>query len=140
MVAEPSPGSGGYNVVGAGRRHGFPPVGARSPIYIVRRVLAEFQWGQYHSFAPTASSQWGQAAPTALRWRRPWVGGPHKRHGAGGGTSHPTASLGHPGDVHFGPLKPNAFIRSSCIEPFSGVEIHMEMDLGWKWMEMGHNL
>ena len=26
------------------------------------------------------------------------------------------------------------------IEPFSGVEIHMEMDMEWKWMEMGHNL
>ena len=26
------------------------------------------------------------------------------------------------------------------IEPFSGVEIHMEMDMEWKWMEMGRNL
>ena len=26
------------------------------------------------------------------------------------------------------------------VEPFSGVEIHMEMDMDWKWMEMGHNL
>ena len=26
------------------------------------------------------------------------------------------------------------------VEPFSGVEIHMEMDMEWKWMEMGHNL
>ena len=26
------------------------------------------------------------------------------------------------------------------LEPFSGVEIHMEMDMDWKWMEMGHNL
>ena len=26
------------------------------------------------------------------------------------------------------------------LEPFSGVEIHMEMDMEWKWMEMGHNL
>ena len=24
------------------------------------------------------------------------------------------------------------------VEPFSGVEIHMEMDMDWKWMEMGH--
>ena len=23
--------------------------------------------------------------------------------------------------------------------PFSGVEIHMEMDMEWKWMEMGQN-
>ena len=29
-----------------GRRHGFSPVGARFPIYIVHCVLAEFQWGQ----------------------------------------------------------------------------------------------
>ena len=28
----------------------------------------------------------------------------------------------------------------SALEPFSGVEIHMEMDMDWKWMEMGHNL
>ena len=26
------------------------------------------------------------------------------------------------------------------VEPFSGVEIHMEMDFDWKWMEMGHIL
>ena len=26
------------------------------------------------------------------------------------------------------------------VEPFIGVEIHMEMDMEWKWMEMGHNL
>ena len=26
------------------------------------------------------------------------------------------------------------------LEPFIGVEIHMEMDMEWKWMEMGHNL
>ena len=26
------------------------------------------------------------------------------------------------------------------LEPFGGVEIHMEMDMEWKWMEMGHNL
>ena len=26
------------------------------------------------------------------------------------------------------------------LDPFSGVEIHMEMDMDWKWMEMGHNL
>ena len=31
-------------------------------------------------------------------------------------------------------------ISGSSLEPFSGVEIHMEMDLEWKWMEMGHNL
>ena len=55
-----------------GRRHGFSPVGAIFLIYIVDCVLPEFQWGQQHSFAPTASAQWGQAAPTALRWRRPW--------------------------------------------------------------------
>ena len=29
---------------------------------------------------------------------------------------------------------------SWTLEPFSGVEIHMEMDMEWKWMEMGHNL
>ena len=29
-----------------GRRHGFSPVGATFPIYIVHCVLAEFQWGQ----------------------------------------------------------------------------------------------
>ena len=46
-----------------------------SSIFIVPCVLAEFQWGQKYSFAPTASSQWGQAAPTALRWRRPWSTG-----------------------------------------------------------------
>ena len=28
-------------------------------------------------------------------------------------------------------------ISGSSLEPFSGVEIHMEMDLEWKWMEMG---
>ena len=28
----------------------------------------------------------------------------------------------------------------SDLEPFSGVEIHMEMDMEWKWMEMGHSL
>ena len=26
------------------------------------------------------------------------------------------------------------------LEPFIGVEIHMEMDMEWKWMEMGQNL
>ena len=26
------------------------------------------------------------------------------------------------------------------LEPFSGVEIHMEMDMEWKWIEMGYNL
>ena len=31
---------------GQGRRHGFSPVGAKFPIYIVHCVLAEFQWGQ----------------------------------------------------------------------------------------------
>ena len=36
-------------------------------------------------------------------------------------------------------------VNSPCwvgraLEPFSGVEIHMEMDMEWKWMEMGHNL
>ena len=56
-----------------GRRHGFPPVGTRSLIYIVHCVLAKFQWGQYHSFAPTASSQWGQAAPL------PYGGAAHER-------------------------------------------------------------
>ena len=25
------------------------------------------------------------------------------------------------------------------VEPFSGVEIHMEMDMEWKWMEIGRN-
>ena len=30
--------------------------------------------------------------------------------------------------------------RHTRLEPFSGVEIHMEMDMEWKWMEMGHNL
>ena len=29
---------------------------------------------------------------------------------------------------------------TSKVEPFSGVEIHMEMYMDWKWMEMGHNL
>ena len=28
----------------------------------------------------------------------------------------------------------------SVLEPFSGVEIHMEMDMDWKWMEIGCNL
>ena len=40
---------------------------------ILHQVPADFQWGQKHSFAPTASSQWGQFAPTAQRWHRPWV-------------------------------------------------------------------
>ena len=31
-------------------------------------------------------------------------------------------------------------IPSLKLEPFSGVEIHMEMDMEWKLMEMGHNL
>ena len=32
-------------------------------------------------------------------------------------------------------------VRSSLDrEPFSGVEIHLEMDMEWKWMEMGQNL
>ena len=31
-------------------------------------------------------------------------------------------------------------IARTALEPFSGVEIHMEMDMDWKWMEMGHNL
>ena len=26
----------------------------------------------------------------------------------------------------------------STVEPFSGVEIHMEMDMDCKWMDMGH--
>ena len=26
------------------------------------------------------------------------------------------------------------------IEPFSRVEIHMEIDMEWKWMGMWHNL
>ena len=31
--------------------------------------------------------------------------------------------------------------NSVCpLEPFSGVEIHTEMDMEWEWMEMGHNL
>ena len=36
------------------------------------------------------------------------------------------------------------FTKAECwlsrVEPFSGVEMHMEMDMDWKWMEMGHNL
>ena len=32
------------------------------------------------------------------------------------------------------------FSGGSALEPFSGVEIHMEMGMEWKWMEMGHNL
>ena len=31
-------------------------------------------------------------------------------------------------------------VNGYTIEPFSGVEIHMEMDMDWKWMEMGRNL
>ena len=46
------------------------------------------------------------------------------------------------------PLSPEAKLAMHCelccdalwVEPFSGVEIHMEMDMEWKWMEMGHNL
>ena len=41
-------------------------------------------------------------------------------------------------------INPSYELRELCIalvvEPFSGVEIHMEMDMEWKWMEMGHNL
>ena len=29
---------------------------------------------------------------------------------------------------------------ASAVEPFSGVEIHMEIDMEWKWIEIGHNL
>ena len=29
-----------------------------------------------------------------------------------------------------------AIVTGSTLEPFSGVEIHMEMDMDWKWMEM----
>ena len=32
-----------------------------------------------------------------------------------------------------------AAFRDGRLEPFSGVEIHMEMDMEWKWMQMGHN-
>ena len=41
-------------------------------ISILHWVPADFLWGQKHSFAPTALSQWGQPAPTAQRWHRPW--------------------------------------------------------------------
>ena len=34
----------------------------------------------------------------------------------------------------------NAALYDCTIEPFNGVEIHMEMDMDWKWMEMGHIL
>ena len=34
----------------------------------------------------------------------------------------------------------SAQLRRSEVEPFSEVQIHMEMDMEWKWMEMRHNL
>ena len=34
-----------------------------------------------------------------------------------------------------GPSRPP---QGRTVEPFIGVEIHMEMDMDWKWMEMGH--
>ena len=40
----------------------------------------------------------------------------------------------------FGCSKLGRHQRFSRLEPFSGVEIHMEMDMEWEWMEMGHNL
>ena len=38
------------------------------------------------------------------------------------------------------PLTRQTKVPKLTVEPFSGVEIHMEMDMDWKWMEMGHNL
>ena len=38
-----------------------------------------------------------------------------------------------------GPLGPPHAAGRGIVEPFNGMEIHMEMALEWKWMEMGHN-
>ena len=53
----------------------------------------------------------------------------------------PQSTRAHPSHGHYhSPHLSSAIYRWRHLEPFSGVEIHMEMDMDWKWMEMGHIL
>ena len=58
----------------------------------------------------------------ALDHRLPGQG----RSQGGGGAERVCASLGFSGTR-------GSMARESQVEPFSGVEIHMEMDMEWKW-------
>ena len=42
--------------------------------------------------------------------------------------------------MEFGKSATNFHSPHAELGLFSGVEIHMDMDMEWKWMEMGYNL